>query len=115
MKRNKKDNFHKIRGEQIDRAVSLSEGVALCQSSISWLEDQMDRVFEELDEFEALEIESLEFLEREARVDQLSHRMRTFLRKNQIEEKILDKLESQMYSLHQEIEGLNSAEEEGKR
>jgi len=114
MKRGKKDSFHAIRGEQIDRAVSLSESVSLCQSSISWLEDQIDRIFEELDDLGALEREALGFLEREARVDQLSYQMRVFLRKNQIEQKILDKLERQMYSLHQEIEGLNSAEEEGK-
>ena len=96
----------------LERALEIADKTKICQESVLWLEKQIDAVSEDFDGFNAGEYDHLGFLEKEEFSLNLTRRMRTLYSKNKMEQKLLDSLESEMYSLDLKITEIDSAEKE---
>jgi len=96
----------------LQRALEIAEKTKICQESVLWLEKQIDVVSEDFDALTAGEYDHLDFLEKEEFSLNLTRRMRTLYSKNKMEQKLLDSLESDMYSLDLKITEIDSAEKE---
>jgi hypothetical protein len=77
-----------------------------------WLEKQIEVVSVDFDELTNGKHDHLNFLEKEEFSLGLTRRMRILYSKNKMEQKLLDSLESEMYSLDLKVAEIDSAEKE---
>ena len=110
MKQNNKPRADPVR--LLERALEIADKTRMCQESVLWLEEQIDMVSLDFDALNAGEYDHLNFLEKEEFSLSLTRRMRTLYSKNKMEQKLLDLLESEMYSLDLKITEIDSAEKE---
>ena len=110
MKKNDQPKADPVR--LLERALEIADKTKICQESVLWLERQIDMVSVDFDELTNGKHDHLSFLEKEELTLDLTRRMRTLYSKNKMEQKLLDSLESEMYSLDLKITEIDSAEKE---
>lgn len=110
MKKNNEPKVNPVR--LLERALKIADKTKICQNSVLWLEEQIEQISVDFDALNAGEYDHLNFLEKEEFSLNISRRMRTCFSKNRMEQKLLDSLESEMYSLDLKIMEIDSAEKE---
>ena len=96
----------------LEIALEIADKTRICQESVLWLERQIDAVSIDFDGLTNGKYDHLSFLEKEEFSLDRTRRMRTLYSKNKMEQKLLDSLESEMYSLDLKVTEIDSAEKE---